>query len=76
MAIETIQMKKVHSKTGLALTTSEKNFFNAYRLHANRLGKTTDITVSDEELKEENWNPVFEDLATKWPEVVNRFTMN
>ncbi len=76
MTIETIQMKKVHSKTGLALTASEKNFFNAYRLHANRLGKTTDITVSDEELKEENWKPVFEDLATKWPEVVNRFTMN
>lgn len=76
MAIETIQMKKVHSKTGLALTASEKNFFNAYRLHASRLGKTTDITVSDEELKEENWKPVFEDLATKWPEVVRRFTMN
>jgi hypothetical protein len=74
MAIETIQMKKVHSKTGIAITESEKNFFNAYRLHANRLGKTTDITVSDEELKEENWMPVFEDLATKWPEVVRRFT--
>ena len=47
-----------------------------YRLHANRLGKTKDITVSDDELKEENWKPVFEDLATKWPEVVQRFTMN
>jgi len=76
MAIETMQMKRVHSKTGLALTASEKNFFNAYRLHASKLGKSTDITVSDEELKEENWKPVFEDLATKWPEVVRRFTMD
>ena len=74
--IETMQMKKIYSKTGLALTASEKNFLNAYRLHANRLGKTTDITVSDEELKEENWKPVFEDLAIKWPEVIRRFTVN
>jgi hypothetical protein len=76
IAIETIQMKKIHSKTGLALTVSEINFFNAYKLHASGLGKTMDITVSDEELKEENWRPVFEDLAIKWPEVVRRFTVD
>ncbi len=74
MVMEMMQVKKNHSKIGLALTLSETNFLNAYRLHASKLGKTTNITVSDEELKEENWKPVFEDLATKWPEVVRRFT--
>src|SRR5260221_13982219 len=48
-------MKRIHSKTGLAPTKSEVNFFNAYRLYANKLGKSTNIDVSQDELKEENW---------------------
>lgn len=66
--------KRTHSKIGIPLTISEINFFNAYRLHASELGKSTDITVSDEELKEDNWKECLEDLAIKWPEVVKRFT--
>lgn len=72
--IETKLMKQ-HGELGF-LTLSEEHFFNAYRINAKRLGKTIDITVSNEELEEENWKPVFEDLATKWPEVVRRFTMD
>lgn len=68
--------KRIHSQVGLALTTSEINFFNAYRLHASRLGKSTDITVTDEEALQENWKACLEDLALKWPEVVNRFTVD
>lgn len=76
MVLEAKQMKKIHSGTGIAFTTSEKNFVNAYRLHADKLGKTTNTTVSDEELKEENWMPVFKDFATKWPEIARRFTID
>ena len=67
---------RIHSKIGVPLTGSEVNFLNAYRLHAKEVGKSTEIDVSDEELKEENWKEVFEDLATKWPEVVRRFTVS
>ncbi len=68
--------KRIHSKIGTPLTISEINFFNAYRLHAAGLGKSTDMTVSEEELKEENWKECLEDLALKWPEVVGRFTVD
>jgi hypothetical protein len=34
---------------GHALTGSEINFFSAYRLHAQAIGKTTDVDVSDAE---------------------------
>lgn len=75
-SIEGIIDKRFTKKTGVVVTTSERNFFNAYRLHASRLGKSIDITVTDEELKEENWKPVLIDLARKWPEVVKRFTVD
>ncbi|MCK5475445.1 MAG: hypothetical protein KAI71_02595 [Candidatus Pacebacteria bacterium] len=70
-----VKLMKQHGELGF-LTLSEEHFFNAYRIHAKRLGKTTDIVVSNEELEEENWKSVFEDLAKKWPEVVRRFTMD
>lgn len=76
MAIETILIKIIYAKTELSITLSEIHFFNAYILYAKKLGITTDISVSEEELKKENWMPIFEDLAIKWPEVVSRFTLN
>lgn len=63
-------------KIGEPLTVSERNFINAYRLHASKLGITTDITVSDEEREKENWEPTFMELAIRYPEVVGRFTVN
>jgi len=63
-------------KVGEAFTVSERNFFNAYRLHANALGITTDIDVDDQERERDNWEPAFLDLATKYPEVVAKFTVN
>jgi hypothetical protein len=62
-------------KVGQALTGSERNFFNAYRLHASALGITTDVDVTDEETASTNWEPTFLDLATKYPDVVARFTV-
>ncbi|MBM3211418.1 hypothetical protein FJZ33_04305 [Candidatus Poribacteria bacterium] len=68
------QVQRYNKLTGYPFTSSEVNFFNAYRLHASRLGITTDIDLKDEEMSEDYWGPVFEDFASKWPEVVSRFT--
>jgi hypothetical protein len=66
--------QRSHALTGQSLTTSERSFFNAYRLHASRLGVTTDLELSDDEYQEDSWRPCFEDLAARYPEVVRRFT--
>lgn len=63
-------------KIGEPLTASERNFFNAYRLHASALGVTTDISVGDQERDRDNWEPTLIELATKYPEVVARFTVD
>jgi hypothetical protein len=72
--IELAYSKHVYRKTGLAFSASERSFFHAYRLVACRLGVSTDLTVSDAELESAKWEIVFQDLAVKWPVVVNRFT--
>ena len=61
---------------GEPLTASERNFINAYRLHASKVGVTVDASVEDEEREKENWELTFMDLALKYPEVVARFTAN
>ena len=75
-AIEVIETKRYFKLTGFAFTSSERCFFNAYRLHAAKHGITTDINLSEEEEKEENWRGAFEDLSSQWPQVVERFTMD
>lgn len=72
--IELAYGKHVYRTIGLAVTASERSFFHAYRLEASRLGASTDLAVSDAELKSANWEVVYEDLAVKWPIVVSRFT--
>lgn len=74
--VEFWQIGRYHKLTGHAFTSSEVHFFNAYRLHASRIGVTTDIDLSDEEMEQEHWGPIFEDFAMKWPEVVARFTLD
>jgi len=63
----------LHSN-GVVLTAAEVHFINAYRLHAHKLGVTTDVTMEESELSESNWVEVLEDLARNWPRVVRRFT--
>ena len=72
--LEFIDTKRMFKLSGYPFTASEKYFFNAYRLHASKLGVTTDIEVSEEEAKEDNWRDAFADLASKCPQVVARFT--
>jgi hypothetical protein len=66
--------KVILKETGIFLTASERSFFHAYRLMADRVGATRSLEVTDEEMELENWKEVFIDLKVKWPEVVSRFT--
>ena len=59
---------------GVPITSSEVNFFNAYRLHADRLGVTRDVSVSEVELASRAWQDCLMDYAAKYPESVARFT--
>lgn len=74
--LELLNVKAAFAATGTPITAAEKAFINAYRLHASRIGVTPDVEVCDAELDVANWRGVFEDLASKWPEVVQRFTPN
>ena len=73
-AIDFAYAKVVFNKTGFFLTASERSFFHAYRLTADRVGATRSLEVTDEEMEPENWEEVFTDLMVKWPVVVSRFT--
>lgn len=73
MIIESNEAKRTYNKTGIALMGSEKNFLNAYRLHAKSIGVTTDVSIDDEEMREENWIECFEDMARKYPEAAARY---
>lgn len=72
--IEMWWMRRVHQQVGFPFTASERSFFHAFRLLANRFGVSTDLNVSDQELAPARWEHVLVDLALKWPVVVGRFT--
>ena len=72
--LEWHESRKAFELIGFPVSASERNFINAYRLHAGDLGLSTDITVPDEELSEENWMHVFVEFAGEWPDVAARFT--
>lgn len=59
-ALQFRQTSRYHKLIGRPITASEVHFFSAYRLHASRMGVTTDITLRDEEIEEDNWKPAFE----------------
>jgi len=71
---DTLQMKLAHTKTGIPFTASERNFFNAYRLLASRIGVTTNLELEEGEIESGKWELPFMLLQLKWPKVVARFT--
>jgi len=86
-AIDFWNARRIYARYRVPLHLSELNFLNAYRWHAtersdaisfgeyqSEFKRKMDIAVSDEEMKEENWKPCFDDLALTWPEVASRFT--
>lgn len=72
-AIQVVLVRRAWLATGQPLTQSEVNFVNAYRLHADDLGLTRDITVEDEEVATGIWKAAFLHYASHWPEAVARF---
>lgn len=74
VVIAWVHQSGIHRKTGLAVTTSEIVFLNTYTQLARRFNVEMDLSVNDDELKEENWSGTLNQLATEWPEVVARFT--
>ena len=74
--LEFWQTSRYYKLTGHPFTRSEVSFFNAYRFHASRIYVTTDIDLSDDELKEDHWGDIFQRFAMEWPEAVQGFTTN
>jgi hypothetical protein len=73
MLLELVVFWRHHRLSGEPITMAETSFFNAYRLHADRLGLPRDITVDDEEVASGIWVACLKDYASKWPEAVARF---
>jgi len=73
--LELVECWRMHRLTGWGWTTSERNFWNAYRHFASKLGKDLDFTVTDEELLGKNWMPVFDDFAKKYPDLAEKCTI-
>jgi hypothetical protein len=67
------RMMYYKKKVGVPFTQSEINFFNAYRLHADRLGISHSIEVSEDEIQSGGWQRCLEDFASKYPEAVAKF---
>ncbi len=68
------QLKNVSKKVGIQITPVERNFFNAYRLHASRAGITTDLELEVGEVQSGKWNIPYSALQLNWPEITARFT--
>ena len=73
MVAEFAWARRFFRLAGAPVTSSEVNFFNAYRLHADQLGLTRNITVPDEEIALGDWQACLADYAAKYPESVARF---
>ena len=62
-------MEPALAKAGAMYLAPAKDFINAYKLYAARLGVPVDVEVSEGELHKESWIHVWNDLASKWPQV-------
>ncbi len=71
--LEFVWCFRANRAVGYPLTASETNFFHAYRLHADEIGVTRNLVLSESEQEELPWRECFLDYAVKWPEAVARF---
>ncbi len=60
-------------RLGQAISLSEINFFNAYRLHADSCGVTSDIVLPESEAQSGKWLECLEEYAKNYPKAVARF---
>lgn len=59
---------------GTTLTSSERNFINAYLFYTRE--KHLPLNVSNQELEQKNWDEVYKDLELNWPVIARRITWN
>lgn len=62
-----VESSRVHKEIGFILCSSERNFVNAYRIYASKIGKSTDVEVSENELNKENWKETFGSYMLQCP---------
>jgi hypothetical protein len=72
LLLENLAQKFALYKYKEELGTPEIFFIYAYKIYARKLGISSDIELSQEELKDENWKPVFAHFAKNWPNVAER----
>lgn len=72
--LDMLHMRLTFKQTGFAFTASERSFFHAYRLLANKHGITKDLNVSEADQSPIVWMPSYIELAVAWPVVVSRFS--
>ncbi|HEX6042746.1 MAG TPA: hypothetical protein VFZ20_32200 [Longimicrobium sp.] len=73
--LELWEMRRIHRSSEIAFTASERAFVNAYRLHASRLGVSTDIDVPECEIESGKWRDALGRFAYEYPAVVQRFAI-
>lgn len=60
-------MRLRHAAAGILLTQSEVAFMNAYRLHATRLGVTTDLEIRPDEAESQQALAALEEYSSCYP---------
>lgn len=66
----------VLADVGAMFLAPVKDFVNAYRLYADSYDLSTSVEVSEEEMHFENWQSVWEDFESKWPQITSRYDEN
>lgn len=72
MAVEWHRSRYYMKRIGVWLTGAEVNFISAYRLHAQAIGKTTDVDTKDDE-RVAGWAALLR-FANEYPEIAARFS--
>ena len=70
-------VEPILAKAGAMYYAPIKDFTNAYKLYALKIGlpiNKINVEVSNEELLEDNWKHVWEDFQIKWPQIAGRFS--
>jgi hypothetical protein len=60
-------LKSQLKKYGVTFGVTEREFFNSYRTCASKIGVTTDLDLSEDEINDNKWEIVFEDYMEKCP---------
>ena len=71
-----LQMYYIRNRTGVVITASERNFYNAYRLLASQIGISASLELKEGEVESGKWELPYLLMKQKWPQVTSRFTID